>query len=84
MIVTSFTLPTTVYENYSYSISSQTLDVVFFIFRYSDRCYGPCIFYKNMNIFFEYIYEYIFTVEYLYNIEEYRLLDLAPAIREEK
>ena len=29
-------------------------------------------------------YEYIFTVEYLYNIEEYRLLDLATAIRKEK
>ena len=29
-------------------------------------------------------YEYIFTVEYLYNIEEYRLLDLATEIRKEK
>ena len=29
-------------------------------------------------------YEYIFTVEYLYNIEEYRLLDLTTAIRKKK
>lgn len=38
-----------------------------------------------VHVFFTKItYEYIFTVEYLYNIEEYRLLDLARAIREEK
>ena len=79
MIITSFTLPPTVYENYSYSISSQTLDVVFFIFRYSGRCYGPYIF-----LITKITYEYIFTVEYLYNIKEYRLLDLATAIRKEK
>ena len=79
VIINYFILPPTEYENYSYSISSQTLDVVVFLFL------GVLVVLWSVYLLITKItYEYIFTVEYLYNIEEYRLLDLATAIRKEK